>query len=755
MTLVCPQKPLGATHWGLCRPVVQDGVLTDVLPYEGDLMSSPNLSRLAGWVNAKRRIATPQVRRGFLEKGTASRTGRGRDDFVEVSWERALGLAAQHIARVYEERGPAAVYGKTSGWKSCGLLNSPIHLVRRLLNLCGGFVPVCGTYSTGAVSSILPYVVGMSDPPAEPWSEVIENASRVVFWGADPLITNDVDWFSTLHASKAALLRLKEKGTPTIFINPVRGETAKMLSSRWVAVRPSTDCALMLAMIYVLIDKGAADLNECRRLAHGVDAFVDYVLGREDGLPKTAHWAQAVTGIDACEIENLALELARERTMLCFGWGPQRARFGEQFHFMGYALALFLGQIGKPGCGISTHHHYSDGGAALCSGPMLDAISSLKPVKRPDLPSSVEGMPPIPVARLADLLAHPGKAIEHNGRTIVYPDIDLIVWAGGNPFSHQSNTLLLQKGFRRPSAVIVADTHWSAAARHADIVLPAASCFERNDITPIGTYSRMGLAAMHQVVDPIGKARSDFAVFSALARELGLKDAFDEGLDQEGWLRRFYAQAQELSGVALPDFDDFWREGVVLFKEKSDDPAKSFWRRFAENPAKAPLPTPSGKIEVASSRLAALGYEEVPSHPAYKACDLADARQYPLTLLSIKSAKRLHSQLARAALEEARDAVFETCRMHPKDAASRGICSGDEVVVFNSLGRVLARAEITSDLIRGVVVLEHGAWFDPDPEDERLDRGSAANVLITDAPTSRLANANIASGTGVEVQKSA
>ena len=76
-------------------------------------------------------------------------------------------------------------------------------------------------------------------------------------------------------------------------------------------------------------------------------------------------------------------------------------------------------------------------------------------------------------------------------------------------------------------------------------------------------------------------------------------------------------------------------------------------------------------------------------------------------------------------------------------------------MVFNSLGRVLARAEITSDLIRGVVVLEHGAWFDPDPEDERLDRGSAANVLITDAPTSRLANANIASGTGVEVQKSA
>ena len=156
MTLACPQKMMSATHWGLCRPVVEAGVLRDVLPFEGDFMPSPNLSRLAAWVNAKRRIAAPCVRRGFLEKGSSTRAGRGRDDFVEVSWERALGLAAQHIARVYEDRGAAAVYGKTSGWKSCGLLHSPIHLVRRLLNLCGGFVPVSGTYSTGAVSAILP-----------------------------------------------------------------------------------------------------------------------------------------------------------------------------------------------------------------------------------------------------------------------------------------------------------------------------------------------------------------------------------------------------------------------------------------------------------------------------------------------------------------------------------------------------------------------------------------------------------------------
>lgn len=740
--------PLSATHWGLCRPLIENGQLVGLSPHEDDLRPSPNLDALCRWVTSPRRILKPLIRRSFLKYGPDSRCERGKDEFVEVDWDMAMDLAADQIRRVYEQKGPQAVYGKSSGWKSSGLLHSPIQLVRRLLTLCGGYVPVSGTYSTGAVSAILPYVVGMSDPPAEPWGEILEHASRVVFWGADPLITNDVDWFSTIHEGQAALVELKNRKIPTIFINPVRGCTAEFLQSRWVAVKPGTDCALMLGIIHTLLSRQQVDLDLCRRLAVGVDAFLDYVEGHSDGIPKTAHWASIITQIDSEVIEQLAMELASEKTMLCFGWGPQRARFGEQFHFMGYALALFLGQIGQPGCGISTHHHYCDGGAALCGGPQMDAISSkVSPV----WPTNFDRvMPAIPVARLTDLLNHPGKVIEHEGRMLEYPEIDLIVWAGGNPFSHQPGLPELEKGWRRPSAVIVADTHMTATARRADIVLPACTSFERNDITPIGTYTRRGIAAMHRVMSPLGQARSDYAIFLELADRLGLAQAFGENRTEADWIRFFYESAKRSTSVPLPDFDVFWQKGTLWFEPIAEDPARDFWRNFRNDPSAFPLPTDSGKIEIFSRRLQSYGYADAPAHPVYLESDLSDAITFPLTLLSIKSEYRLHSQLD-GVQSQGKNAAMEICRIHPQDAAARGISEGDVVVVQNSQGSVLARASLTDDVTVGCLVIAHGAWLTG--LCDQIDRGAASNLLVPHTPTSRIGNANVASGTGVQVSR--
>ena len=170
-------NPMTATHWGLCRPIIENGELKTLHAHEADRFPSPNLHTLCEWIKSNRRIRTPLIRRDFLKRGTESRQTRGLDDFVEVSWETALAIAAREINRVYDQKGPSAVYGKSSGWKSCGLVHSSIHLVRRLLALRGGFVPVCGTYSTGAISTILPYVIGLSDPPAEPWKAILENAT--------------------------------------------------------------------------------------------------------------------------------------------------------------------------------------------------------------------------------------------------------------------------------------------------------------------------------------------------------------------------------------------------------------------------------------------------------------------------------------------------------------------------------------------------------------------------------------------------
>lgn len=123
----------------------------------------------------------------------------------------------------------------------------------------------------------------------------LENATCVVFWGADPLVTNDVDWACPLHEGQAALSALRSLGTKSIFINPIRGETAKYLNSRWISVFPGSDCALMLALMHVLLTRDLVDLNLCHRLAYGVDTFIDYVLGHNDGQPKTPLWAEGIT----------------------------------------------------------------------------------------------------------------------------------------------------------------------------------------------------------------------------------------------------------------------------------------------------------------------------------------------------------------------------------------------------------------------------------------------------------------------------
>ena len=741
-------NPMTATHWGLCRPIIENGELKTLHAHEADRFPSPNLHTLCEWIKSNRRIRTPLIRRDFLKRGTESRQTRGLDDFVEVSWETALALAAREINRVYDQKGPSAVYGKSSGWKSCGLVHSSIHLVRRLLALRGGFVPVCGTYSTGAISTILPYVIGLSDPPAEPWKDILENATCVVFWGADPLVTNDVDWACPLHEGQAALSALRSLGTKSIFINPIRGETAKYLNSRWISVFPGSDCALMLALMHVLLTRDLVDLNLCHRLAYGVDTFIDYVLGHNDGQPKTPLWAEGITHIAAADIETLALELSREKTMLCFGWGPQRARFGEQFHFMAFALALFLGQIGLPGCGISTHHHYCDGGDLICAPTLPNPISSKVHSLYPLVGTNTNEMEAIPVSRLADMLAHPGKTIEYEGRQIRYPDIDLIVWAGGNPFSHQPDLNLLEKGWQKPSAVIVCDTHMTPTAQRADIVLPACSSFERNDITPLGTYANRGIAAMHQIMKPIGLSRSDYDIFCELASLLDLESAFSQNRSEADWIYHFYNLSSTNSNLQPPPFEEFWQKGLLLFDPLPQDPARCFWRRFRDDPKTFALPTPSGKIEIVSNRLRALHNEDAPEHPTYISNDLKDAQNHPFRLLSIKSRHRLHSQLDSISSLAKVNGV-EICTINTHDASALGISQGDIIFLHNSRGKVKAIARVDDDVMQGCVAIAHGSWLNK--SSLGVDLGCASNTLIPETPTSRLGCANIASGTGVSI----
>lgn len=317
------RETLTASHWGLFYALTKEGRLTGARPFEKDRAPSPNLEDIANLPYAEARILEPMVRRGFLEKRAESRADRGNDSYVPVSWEKALDLAADAIRSTYRDFGPSAVWGRSYGWKSPGSVNNSIALLQRLLNLMGGYIETGNSYSTAAIGTILPYALGMKDPRSTGWDTILEHTERIVLWGCDPLVTNDIDWTTTLHEATEIFRSLK--GRPrirTIAVNPVCPKTAQEIGSQWIAVKPGTDCALMLGLLYVLIEEKLADEAFLSRCTTGWPELRSYVLGDEDGIPKTPAWAASESGVPAGDIEALARDMASHRTMIMFGWGP-------------------------------------------------------------------------------------------------------------------------------------------------------------------------------------------------------------------------------------------------------------------------------------------------------------------------------------------------------------------------------------------------------------------------------------------------
>src|SRR5258707_7432369 len=216
--------------------------------------------------------------------------------------------------------------------------------------------------------------------------------------------------------------------------------------------------------------------------------------------------------------------MAAARSLITVTWSLQRAQHGEQPVWAAVTLAAMLGQIGLPG-----------GGFGYGYGSMGD-VGGYAPIVR--LPTLQQGRNPvrsfIPVARIADMLLNPGASYDYNGDRLWYPDIRLVYWAGGNPFHHHQDLGRLRTAFGRPDTIVVHEPHWTATARHADIVLPVTTSLEREDM---GSGRRdTHLIAMHRAVPPVGEARDDHAILAALAERLGFAEGFTEGRDPRQWL---------------------------------------------------------------------------------------------------------------------------------------------------------------------------------------------------------------------------
>jgi biotin/methionine sulfoxide reductase len=584
-----------------------------------------------------------------------------------------------------------------------------------------------------------------------PWREIVEHTRLVVMFGGAHSKNRQIDAGGAVtHDGFDWTQKARMAGVRFITISPSRDDVVGNVNSTWVPVRPNTDMALMLGIAHTF---AINDLHDKEFLANhcvGYGAFARYLLGLDDGQPKSAAWAAKITGVDAEVITDLAHQIICNRTLITTSWSVQRADHGEQPVWMTIVLAAMAGQIGLPG-----------GGFSLGFGA-TNSISSPHPISmpKPTMPLGENKVKlQVPVGRVADMLLRPGEELEYNGATIRLPDIKFIYSVGGNPFHHNTNLNRFLRAWQRPEVVVVHEPWWNPAAKHADIVLPATTTLERNDI--LAADGQRYVVAMRQVMEPVGQARNDFDIFSELAEQLGFGAAYTEGRSEMGWLRHMYETARSSAsrqGLAAPDFDEFWERGY--FELPIVSAAPTLLEEFRSDPGKHPLTTPSGLIEIFSSRIEGFQYDDCPPHPTWiepsEWLGGPGVEQFPFHLVSNQPSTRLHSQLDIASVSvKSKVRQREPIAIHAEDARARGISAGDVVRVYNNRGSFLAGAVLVDHLLRGVLQIATGAWFDPETPGlaGSLEKHGNPNVVTQDSATSRLAQAPAAQTVLVQIEK--
>lgn len=628
---------------------------------------------------------------------------RGSGQFERISWDEALEQVAAELLRVREAHGNKSILDLSRSGSLSMLHNRST--ATRFFNKFGGNTELWANMSCEAeifaVRTVYGTEANYKAAGREPTDFV--NSKLILMWGWSPADghfgTNTPQY---LRQAKAAGVRI-------VCVDPRRTRTSASLADEHIYIRPSTDAAALIAMAQVIVAEGLHDQAYCDRHVLGFDdehlpegapagtSYKAYLMGEADGIAKTPEWAAEKCGIPAETIRRLAIEFATSKpAAIQCGYAPGRTINGEQFHRAAYALAAITGNVGIVG-GNSGVSNGATGRAGIRSLPTGTNPTGAR----------------VATALLGDLL--------ERGAAGGYPaDIKLIYSAGGDLFNQCPNTARIAASLDDVEFIVAQDHFLTPTAKYADIVLPATTFWERNDVhTPwagAGHYS----IYMRQAIDPMGECRNDIDIFADLATRVGIDDYNDR--DEETWLR-------ELTGNAVGDFDAFREAGVARLPTPAD--AVAFAAQIRD-PERHPFSTPSGKIEIYSTTLAAnpdpYGLGEISAVPTWVE---PPAGTHPLQMLSPKSRARTHSvhdnqeKLARVDPDD----VW----LHVDDAAARGIEDGQMVRVFNEYGATVLPAKVTDRIAPGVVSIKEGAWFDPD--DDGVDRAGCANALSRDVPS--------------------
>ena len=742
-------KNFVSTHWGTYETSKKNGKNIKINKWSKD----PNPSDFGlGFLESATddlRINQPHIRKEWLKDRDNRKNLRGLDEFVAVSWKEAIDITAFELQNIKNNFGNNSIYAGSYGWASAGRFHHAKSQLNRFFNLFGGFSSSLQSYSYAAAQTLLPHIVGHDLysflDEHNTWNTIEQECDLIVMFGGMPLKNSQVSSGGVgKHTTEIALRKCVESGTKFINISPNSNDSAKFLNAKQISIIPNTDTALMLSLAYILIVSDKYDKKFIEDYTSGFNEFKSYVLGENNNQPCTPEWASNITSIPVEIIKWLAEEISKNKTMISISWSLQRASAGEQPLWMGITLASMLGHIGTEGGGIG--FGYS---SVNSTG---DVFKKIPWKSLPQGKNKIKDF--IPVARITDMLEKPNELFQYDGQKLKYPNIKLIYWAGGNPFHHHQDLNRLVKAWQIPKTIIVNEIWWNAQARHADIILPANTALERNDI--MLNPRDPTIIANKKTISSFGESKSDYDIFSRLADKLGFLNSFTENKSELDWLKYLWDESKKVSekmNLKLPEFDKFWEDG--FFEVPIERTKKIMFKDFRDNPKINALNTPSGKIEITSNIIKNYNLKDCKGHPTWIEPYewLGRKENFPLHLISNQPEYRLHGQLDNAEYSlKNKIKDREPVLINIEDAKERNIENNDVVLIFNNRGRVLAGARLSDEIMRGVLVLSTGAWFDPDYE-INTDLHGNPNVLTKDVGTSQLSQAPTSHTCLVEIRK--
>jgi anaerobic selenocysteine-containing dehydrogenase len=573
---------------------------------------------------------------------------KGSGAFAPVSWDEALREVGERLQEIVaSEHGPQAILPYSYAG-TMGLLQGS-SMDRRFFHRLGASRldrTICSMAGTVGLRMTVGANVGAD-------AEGLPESDLVLLWGTNTLTANPHLWPFVLQA--------RERGAPIVCIDPIRTRTAAQCDE-WIPIRPGTDAALALGMMHVLFTQELEDRDYLER----------YTLGHEELRRRACEWNPArtskVTGLPEEVIVSLGERYGRARAAFI------RVNYGLQRHAGGGMAVRTIACLPA----ITGHWRRAGGGVQLSTS--ANFAFNREALERPDLG---------PAARTINMIRL-GEALTEHDAGVGGPPVKALVVYNSNPAAVAPDRNTVLRGLARDDLFTVVLEHFQTdTADWADIVLPATTQLEHWDVHL--AYGHHYASLNRPSIAPLGEALPNTEIFRRLAARMGMDEPALRDDDLTLIRQALASQSPKLEGVT---FDALLERGWMRLNVPTP------YLPYAEGA----FPTPSGKCELRSQRMADLGLDPLPTYtPPYESAerDAALVQRYPLTLISSPAHTFLNTTFVNVTSLR-RQAREPEVLLHPSDAERRGISPGMRVTVHNDRGAFAAVARVEASIREGV-----------------------------------------------------